>query len=913
MPNNQTNEDSKLIDRDREVDEILEESKYLLDQEKMELTAQKYRAKQPVAEIFSNADKKPRLENSNPLDVDKEQTVNENEISGDKTATTLQAELVLEGTDDDYPSPQNEILKETEKNTEQDKDEKSEEKQETALEENKSTEQTNSDEKTDTDSENEDDEEIVTLTPEYSEGTTFSQDILDDVDQFNDNETHIKSIHTIDIDITDDDTKPPKAPNEPQGKFDELFKTPEPDVKQHKKVIAKVPVYRKEGEQNALNVKAGKFSEVVGYEYEEYIKSKNPSVIAHVIKPETKRTVIVEEDDDEVEPLDFHSASEKIMSSLVGFFSKDASDDNDTPVKETEVVDDYMGEDDEKSIMQEINLNIKKLFGRTMLTGGLALVSIIITVLVRLFPQAICNAVFFAPVAYAVINFLLIGFSTFVNRVSIMSGLTPLTHFKGNSDTAVALAAVASVIQTVVSFFCLYGVTGFDINYYTVIVLVAFFANNLGKLLMVLRVKENFKFTAADGQRYASKIYNNESVATQMMSGTAVEQPIIAYQHRTGFPSNFLKISYAPDPSEDLASKLAPATSIIAVVVALLYGIFFGSFSGAVNAFALVCAVCVPVSTLLAVNIPMYNLCKKLLPTGAMLSGYPSVKQFCDSTAVMIDANELFPADSVFLDGIKTFEDYNTDESLLCGIAILKEAKNPIAKVFEKVVDETEGDLPEVESVLYEDELGLVGWVNGERILVGNRELMTKYSVETPSIEYEDKYIQSGKQVTYVARAGRLIAMFVTHYIADSILMPELHRAEANGISILVHSTDCNITNDLICSLYNVFYRTVKVLPTGLGTVLKECKSTFEETSRAYLITNGKTSAFLKAVSGSVQIKRNISLSIVIQLISIVLGVLLTATLALYAGVGVLGTLEVLIYSMFWGVATLVAPLIHKT
>lgn len=908
MPNNLNNDDSKLIDRDREVDEILEESKYLLDQEKMELTAQKYRAKQPVAEIFSNADKKPRLENSNPLDVDKEKAVNENEISGDKTATTLQAELVLEGTDDDYPSQQDAAADKTADSAKEEKEEKAKENESTETQ----TESSASAKDTENTETEDDEDEIVTLTPEYSEGTTFSQDILDDVDQFNDNETHIKSIHTIDIDITDDDTKPPKAPNEPQGQFDELFKTEEPDVKQHKKVIAKVPVYRKEGEENTLNVKAGKFSEVVGYEYEEYIKSKNPSVIAHVIKPDTQRTVIVEEDD-EPEPLDFHSASEKIMANLVGFFSKDTSNDDDTPVKETEVVDDYMGEDDEKSIMQEINLNIKKLFGRTMLTGGLALVSIIITVLVRLFPQAICNAVFFAPVAYAVINFLLIGFSTFVNRVAIMSGLTPLAHFKGNSDTAVALAAVASVVQTVVSFFCLYGVTSFDINYYTVIVLAAFFANNLGKLLMVLRVKENFKFTAADGQRYAAKIYNNESVAAQMMSGTAVERPIIAYQHRTGFPSNFLKISYAPDPSEDLASKLAPATAVIAVVVALLYGIFFGSFSGAVNAFALVCAVCIPVSTLLAVNIPMYDLCKKLLPTGAMLSGYPSVKQFCDSTAVMIDANELFPADSVFLDGIKTFEDYNIDESLLCGIAILKEAKNPIAKVFEKVVDETDGDLPEVESVLYEDELGLVGWVNGERILVGNRELMTKYSVETPSIEYEDKYIQSGKQVTYVARAGRLIAMFVTHYIADSILMPELHRAEANGISILVHSTDCNITNDLICSLYNVFYRTVKVLPTGLGTVLKECKSTFEETSRAYLITNGKTSAFLKAVSGSVQIKRNISLSIVIQLISVVLGVLLTATLALYAGVGVLGTLEVLIYSLFWGVATLVAPLIHKT
>ena len=81
-----------------------------------------------------------------------------------------------------------------------------------------------------------------------------------------------------------------------------------------------MPVYRKEGEENTLNVKAGKFSEVVGYEYEEYIKSKNPSVIAHVIKPDTQRTVIVEEDD-EPEPLDFHSASERIMANL-GIFLK---------------------------------------------------------------------------------------------------------------------------------------------------------------------------------------------------------------------------------------------------------------------------------------------------------------------------------------------------------------------------------------------------------------------------------------------------------------------------------------------------------------------------------------------------------------------------------------------------------------
>ena len=61
------------------------------------------------------------------------------------------------------------------------------------------------------------------------------------------------------------------------------------------------------------------------------------------------------------------------------------------------------------------------------------------------------------------------------------------------------------------------------------------------------------------------------------------------------------------------------------------------------------------------------------------------------------------------------------------------------------------------------------------------------------------------------------------------------------------------------------------------------------------------------------QIKRNISISIVLQLVAVVMGILLSSTLSLYAGVGVMGTLEVLIYSMFWGVATLVAPIVHKS
>ena len=882
------------MDKDRlkelEIESILEETHYLADQERMEQTAQKYRAKPKIEEIFSNADKKPRLKNTNPLDESEPDT--SNSIVGDKTAATMQAELIMDGNDDDLVTPEQlkaEAEKKAAEKAEKAKREYEEAKKKAAEEENK----------------------IVTLTPEYDENTEFSGEVLGEVDQFRD-EAEIKSYHTIDIDIPEDkpkentETKEKKeASQTPVHQFPNTEKPP-------RKVVAKVPVYRPDEPRNILNVKAGRFSEVVANEYEEYVRSKNPSVIAHVLRPEP--TIV----DEEIAPTeekhkDTRPIGEKVISALVGIFSKDESDDNDTVKEEnSKPVEDYTGEEDEKSILYELNHNIRKLFMRSLLSGIIAAVVVVLTIVTRIFPSAICSAVPFAPAAYAILLFILMAASLVLNRVAMLSGLSPLVHIKGNSDTAVAVAGAAGMVQIIVSFFCLGDLNGFHVNYYTVIPMLAFFANNVGKLYMVLRVKDNFKFVSSKGQKYASKIYNNESVAMQMMSGTAADRPIIAYQHKTEFPSNFLKISYAPDPSEDLASKLAPITTIASIIIAVMYGVVKLSFADALNAFALITAVSVPVATLLSVNAPVRKLCKTLLSYGSMLSGYPSVKQFCDSTAIMIDANELFPAESISLEGIKTFEDYGIDESLLCGIAILKEAQNPIANAFDSVVAETEETLPEVESVLYEDEIGLVGWIKSERILVGSRTLMEKYSVEVPNMEYEEKYTSQGRQVTYLSRAGRLVAMFVTRYTPDAQLKAEMQRAETNGISFLIRTTDYNVTNDLVAKLYDLFYRSIKVLPTGLGNVLREAEDTVEETSRSYLITNGKAASLARAVTGCVKIKHNISLSIIIQLIAVIFGLLVASTLSLYAGVQVMGSLEVLIYALFWGAAAVFAPAVQK-
>lgn len=831
------------------IERILAETRYISERDAMRKAAEKYGARPEMDEIFSTADKKVRLTNSNPLDIDKIEKENEkNSIQGEENIATMQAEMMMDS----------------------------------------------------------DEDKIINLTPEIPEGAEIAEDVIEDSPFFTDVDPEIGTMFGTGDGSLDILRDKPSDKYSTDLNYEKKYgvKKPSPDAKT---VSSKVPVYKGDDGVEKLHVKAGRFSEVVRGEYEHYLRSKNPS-ISQVIKKEMAKVENVTLEGDT------RSRKEKILDAVVGIFSNDNSDDSDLPVDQVVTVEDYTGEEDKRSIIYELNLNIKKLFARSMFMGIVTVLQLFLTVLTGIFPDFVLKAIPSFPIIYTILNLLITASVIFVNRITIYSGVTPLIKLKGNSDTALAAAAIGMGLQSFISLFRLGGLTKFDIQFYSIIVSIGFLCNCIGKLMMVLRVKDNFKFISSQTPSHAVKIYTNEEIAKKMTGGTVNDSPIIAYQHKTKFLSNFLKISYAPDPSEDLAGKIAPVTAICSLVVAFMYGFLHASFAGAVDTLAVMTAVSIPICTLLAVNLPMRMLCKKLNTSGAMVAGYPSVKQFCDTTSVMIDSTDLYPEGTVKLDGIKTFANHRTDESVLAAAAVLREAGSPMATVFNRgIINKEQNDaLPEVETVLYEDGMGLVGRVKGQRVLIGNRTLMHKYNIHTPSEDYEEKYLIEGRRVTYLAQQGELISMFVTTYTPDPEIVSALQKGEQSGLSYLIRTTDCNITAERVSEDFALYFRSVKILPTGLGNVCKEAQSQSEEKSRAYLGTRGKISSMVRGVSGCMNIKGNISLAIVIQLIALILGLLLVATLCLYAGNAVVGTIQILVYSIFWAFATLISPLIQR-
>ena len=245
--------------RELEIESILEETHYLADQEKMELTAKKYRAKPKMTEIFSNADKKPRLTNDNPLDVDVEYAEivadTTKTIVGEKNAATMQAALLMDGSDEEVLTSREAQIAAEQKSKENAK---------------KSAEDTEIQSLPD-----EKEDKLVTLAPEYGDDTEFSSEVIGEVEQFEEPRgSIIQDLNGIDIDLPDDNEKAEQTEEEHKQTESEVTSVTDVTLEHSSQtVVSKVPMYKPERANGIINVKAGKVSDVVAREYEVYIKS----------------------------------------------------------------------------------------------------------------------------------------------------------------------------------------------------------------------------------------------------------------------------------------------------------------------------------------------------------------------------------------------------------------------------------------------------------------------------------------------------------------------------------------------------------------------------------------------------------------------------------------------------------------
>ncbi len=564
---------------------------------------------------------------------------------------------------------------------------------------------------------------------------------------------------------------------------------------------------------------------------------------------------------------------------------------------EEESIDDYMEQSEAKSIFSSIKSDLNKLNLKILVS---VISFIVIFILSIGFEAGAATADPNSnPNAFLIINILVLGANIWMFKNSLLDGFKSLFAYKPDSDSAVAFAVFAVLLQNIVAVIFSAQVATATAHMYNLLVIFALLTNAIGKHIMSNRIYRNFRFITSREQKYVIKNYEGEF--SEIKSGK------VMHQKKVKFLKNFLQYSYGTDPAERISKKLAPlgviASLALFVAVLVLTRDTFLGFS----AFAASASIWVCFTNLIAVNLPLSKLTKTALRSGAMASGYEAVKHLSDMATIVIDESGIFPNGTVTIDGINTFECENADEALFISTGVAREAGGTLSDIFAQIANEYPEDFPNPSAIRYEDENGVSGIVDGKRVLIGNRNLLESRNVEIPE-QVEDEYIAGGKQVVFVAYAEELVAMLILSYKFDSRRQTRLKNLEKKGISIAIKVSNPNLTPEFIGNNFKLDPQTIIALTGEKAHSFDEENSNEIARASALCATKGRTDSFMTLVSLCINCKKSLSITVALQALIPVLGFVVLTLLLVFLPTTPIKATTILLYEIFWLLVSVILP-----
>ncbi len=489
--------------------------------------------------------------------------------------------------------------------------------------------------------------------------------------------------------------------------------------------------------------------------------------------------------------------------------------------------------------------------------------------------------------SYLTAHLLLGLLALFYSAPVISKGISNLFKFKADSDSMTAVTAITCIISVVIAFFQPDMAMNEVTHIYMPVGILAMLFNSMGKLMILKRAGRNFNFVSRNFDRHAVVYVRNEERAERLTRGTLGDFPILAAMRKTDFLTDFLKYSYSSDITDSYCRKAVPICFIVSLIISVaLTFVRIGtllsmqSLAFGFSIFSMLICATSCMALPFTANIPLEKISKQTLTGKGILLGYQSVDDLYDANSMLLEAETLFPEGTVKLGGIKVFSNTKLPEALLDAASLTYNSGSVMQKLFDDIIIGREKLLYPVENFSYEEDMGLCGWINNRRILLGTRELMESHNIEgIPTKAQETEYAE-GNAPIYLSISGNLSAMFVIDLTTDRYIKKWAERLVKKKICLIVKSIDPFITREKISQVFNIPQDLIRIIPKRLHRDFNEETRKAVRMSASMACT-GRFTSFIQLILGIKIIHSSAITGLIIQTVSILLGIGLSIMLIL--------------------------------
>jgi len=365
----------------------------------------------------------------------------------------------------------------------------------------------------------------------------------------------------------------------------------------------------------------------------------------------------------------------------------------------------------------------------------------------------------------------------------IATGFIDIVKRRPGVETLVTVAALASIGDAIHSLYM--GADGRGLPYAAVVV----FA--LGTALLGIKSVRNAMKTTL---RTAATKKEPYVVASKY---GAIDKDFILYKARLE-TDGFIRKTQQMDFSEYIYSLATPLLLLGSVVFALLAALGgMGNIWTAIHHFAGMTAVSASFTGLLAYGIPFSLLSRKLTKVGAALAGFGGAAEVSEATGVIITDNDVFPAGTLSLSGVKIIDKMNEEKVVTYSASIILASGCGLSEVFQDVLQKQKLSLLPVTDLACYEGGGIGAKVNGEEVIVGGASLMNLMGIRLPQN-------LNVKNAVFTAIGGELAGVFAINYTPLNSVKEALLSLLHSKIHPLFAVRDFNVTPIMLQTKFQI-------------------------------------------------------------------------------------------------------------
>ena len=325
----------------------------------------------------------------------------------------------------------------------------------------------------------------------------------------------------------------------------------------------------------------------------------------------------------------------------------------------------------------------------------------------------------------------------------------------------------------------------------------------------------------------------NREIGEKVIAGSLNYDGFIKYKaEKIGKESTISEIvrlvieaSNTKAPIAKIADKISgyfvPVVILIAIITFIIYLILGYDISVAISTFVTILVVACPCSLGLATPLAIVVSEGVCVNNGILVKKSEVLENASKTNTIVFDKTGTLTYGKLKISEIYNYSELDNDQLIQIVGSIEEKSTHPIGKAFTDYMEAKKQEKIEVKTFENVAGYGIIGTIENDEIILGNRKIVEKYNIQNEHIEDENRLTLDGNSIIYVIRNKKIIALIGVNDIVRENAKEVIEKMNNKNIQTIMLTGDNNQTAEKIASELGITKVISNVLPVQKAEIVE--------------------------------------------------------------------------------------------